>query len=83
VTRYPGSSQNTIKATKSRNLRWVRHVARMEEMKTANNIVVIKPEGKRPLGRPRCKLESSIRIDVREIWPKVMDWVQLVQNRDQ
>jgi hypothetical protein len=45
--------------------------------------LVGKPEGKRPLGRPRRKWEDNIRMDVREIEWKVVDWINRVQDRDQ
>jgi hypothetical protein len=42
-----------------------------------------KPEGKRPLGRPRRRWEDNIRMDLREIGWGGMDWIDLAQNRDQ
>jgi hypothetical protein len=42
-----------------------------------------KPEGKRPLGRPRRRWEDNIRMDLREIGCDGMDWIDLVQDRDQ
>jgi hypothetical protein len=45
-------------------------------------ILVGKPEGKLPLGRPRCRWEVNIRLDLREIGWEVVDWIQLAQNRD-
>jgi hypothetical protein len=44
---------------------------------------VRKPEGKRPLGRPRCKWVGNIKMDLREIEWDVMDWIDLDQDRDQ
>jgi hypothetical protein len=41
-----------------------------------------KPEGKRPLGRPRCRWEDNIKMDVREIGWGGMDWINLAQDRD-
>jgi hypothetical protein len=52
---------------KSRKMRWAGHVARMGENRNAYRILVGKPEGKRPLGRPRRRLEDNIRMDLREI----------------
>ena len=52
---------------KSRRLRWVGHVARMEEGRSAFNILTGKPTGKRPLGRPRRKWEDNIRMDLKEM----------------
>jgi hypothetical protein len=60
------SSPNTIRMIKSRRMRWVGHVARMGEKRNAYMILVGKPEGKRPLGRPRRRWVDSIKIDLRE-----------------
>jgi hypothetical protein len=49
----------------------------------AYRILVGKPEGKRPLGRPRRSLADNIEIELREIGWDVMDWIDLAQNRDQ
>jgi hypothetical protein len=62
---------------------WVGHVACMDEMRNAHNILVGKPEGKRPLGRIRRKREDNIKMDLRHIWCKCVDWMQLAQDRDQ
>jgi len=43
---------------------------------------VEKPEGKRPLGRPRCRWENNIMIDIQEVGFGVMDWIELAQDRD-
>jgi hypothetical protein len=42
-----------------------------------------KPEGKRPLGRPRCRWENNIEMDLREVGRNGMDWIHLAQDRDQ
>ena len=49
------SSPNIIRSLKSRRLSWAGHVARMEQSRNAYRVLVGKPEGKRPLGRPRCR----------------------------
>jgi hypothetical protein len=46
-------------------------------------ILVEKPEGKRPLGRPRRRWVDNIKMDLREIGWKYMDWIDLAQDRDQ
>jgi hypothetical protein len=59
------------------------HVARMGEKRNACRILVRKPEGKRPLGRPRRKLMDNIKMDLREIGLDGMAWIDLAQGRDQ
>jgi hypothetical protein len=54
----------------------------MEEMRNVYNILVAKPEGKRPLGRPRRRCDD-IRMDLREIGWEDVDWIHLVEDRDQ
>ena len=49
---------------KSRRLRWAGHVARMEEGRSTFKILTGKPAGNRPLGRPRCRWEDNIRMDL-------------------
>jgi hypothetical protein len=68
---------------KSRNMRWTRHVARIGEKRNAYRILVGKPEGKRPLGRPRGRGVNNIKINLREIGWDVMGWIDLAQDRDQ
>jgi len=53
-------SLNIISVTKSRRMRWAGHVAHMGEIRNAYNILVGKPEGKRPLGRPRHRWKDNI-----------------------
>ena len=49
------SSHNIVRVIKSRRLRWAGHVARMDEGRVVHKVLVGKPEGKRPLGRPRLR----------------------------
>jgi hypothetical protein len=67
---------------KSRRVRWAGHVARMGEKRNAYRILVGKPEGQRPLGRPRRRFEDNIKIDLREIGWDGVEWIYLVQDRD-
>ena len=60
-------SSNIVRVIKSRKLRWARHVARMEEGRSAFKIVTGKPTGKRLLGKPRRRWEGNIRMDLKEI----------------
>jgi hypothetical protein len=70
---------------KSRRMRWAGHEARMGETRNAYRILVGKPEGKRPVGRPkpRCRCVDNIKLDLREIEWDGMDWIELAQDRDQ
>jgi hypothetical protein len=63
---------------KSRIMSWAAHVARMGEMRNAYRIFVGKPKGKRPRGRHGRRWENNIRIGLREIGWKGVDWIHLV-----
>ena len=56
-----------VRVIKSRRLRWGGHVARMEESRSSFKILIDKPTGKRPLGRPRRRWEDNIKMDLEEI----------------
>jgi hypothetical protein len=60
------SSPDIIRQVKSRRMRWAGHVARVEEERKLYTVLVGKPEGKRPLGIPRCRWEDGIRMDLRK-----------------
>ena len=47
-----------------------------------HSVLVGKPEGKRPLGRPRRRWDDNIKMDVQEVRCRVMDWIELAQDRD-
>jgi len=55
-----------VRVVKSRRMRWAGHVARMEEDRVVHSVLVGKPEGKRPLGRPRRRWEDNIKMDLQE-----------------
>jgi hypothetical protein len=76
------SSLNTIRMIKSRRIRWPGHVAQIWEKRNAYRIFVGKPEGKRPLGRPRCRWVDNIKMDLRETGLRGVDWIDLAQDRD-
>ncbi|KAJ4429432.1 hypothetical protein ANN_21601 [Periplaneta americana] len=63
-------------------LRWAGHVALMGESRNAFRVLVGRPEGKRPLGRPRCRWEDNIKMDLREVGYDDRDWINLAQDRD-
>jgi hypothetical protein len=58
------------------------YVARMGEVRGAYNILVGRPDGRRPLGRPRRRWEDNIKMDLREIVFGDVDWIRLAQDRD-
>ena len=60
-------SPNIVRVIKSRRLRWIGHVARMEENRSVLKILTGKPAGNRSLGRPRRRSEDNIRMDIEEI----------------
>jgi hypothetical protein len=78
------SSPSIIRIIKSRRMRWAVHVARMGEKRNAYRMLVGKPEGKRPLGRPRRRWVDNIKIDLRDRmgWCG-LDWIDMAQDRDQ
>jgi len=75
-------SPNIVRVIKSRRMRWAVHVARMGEERGAYRILVGKPEGKRPLGRPRHRWADNIRMNLQEVGCGYMDWIGLPQDRD-
>jgi hypothetical protein len=71
------SSPSIIRIIKLRRMRWVGHVARMGDKRNAYRLLVGKPEGKRPLGRPRRRWVDNIRIDLGEVGWVGVDWIGL------
>jgi len=63
-------------------MRWAGYVARMGEEMGVYRVLVVKPEGRRPLGRPRRRWVDNIRIDLQEMVCGYMDWIGLAQDRD-
>jgi hypothetical protein len=68
---------------KSRRMRWAGHVERMGERRGVYRVLVGKPEGKRPLGRPRRRWEDNIKPDFRETGIDGANWIRLAQGRVQ
>jgi hypothetical protein len=76
------SSSNFVRVIKSRRMRWAGHVARMGEEREVYRVLVGKPEGKIPLGRPRHRWVDNIRMDLQEVGCGYVDWIGLAQDRD-
>jgi hypothetical protein len=76
-------SPNIIRVIKSRRMTLAGHVARMGEIINACSILVGKPEGKRPPGRPRHRWQNNFRMDLREMGWEIVDWIHLAEERDQ
>jgi len=76
------SSPNIVRVIKSRRMRWAGHVARMGEERGVYRVLVRKPEGKRPLGRPSRRCVDIIRTDLQKVGCVYMDWIGLAQDRD-
>jgi len=79
---YLYSSPNTVRVIKSRRMRWVGNVARMGEVRGVYRVLVGKPEGKRPLGKPRRRWVDNIRMDLQEVGCGYMDCIGLAQDID-
>ena len=67
------SSPNIVRVMKLRRMRWAEHVGRIEEERGAYRVLVGKPEGKKPLGRPRHRWVDNIRMDLQEVGCGYMD----------
>jgi hypothetical protein len=76
------SSPNIVSVINSRRMRWTGHKASMRERSGVYRVLVGKPEGNRPLGRPRHRWEDNIRMDTQEVGCEGMDWMKLAQVRD-
>jgi hypothetical protein len=63
-------------------MRWAGHVAPRGEEREVHRVLVGKPEGKRPLGRPKRIWEDNIKMDVEEVGGGRGDWMELAQDRD-
>ena len=76
------SLPNIVRVVKSIRMRWAVHVARMGEGRRVHRVPVEKPEGKRPMGRPRRRWEDNIKMDLQEVGGVCGDWMELAQDRD-
>jgi hypothetical protein len=82
VYKLINSLPSIVRVVKSRRMRWAGHVARMGEKGGVHRVLVGKPEGKRPLGRPRRRWEDNIKMDVEEVGGGRGDWMELAEDRD-
>ena len=76
------SLPNIVRVIKSRRMRWAGHVARMGEERGVYRVLLGKPEGRRPVGRPRRRWVDNITMDLHEVGCGYMDWIRLAQDRD-
>jgi hypothetical protein len=76
------SLPSIIRVIKSRRIKWAGHAAQMGEKRNACRLFVGKPEGKKPLGRPRCRCVDNIRMELGEVGWGDVDWVGLAQDRN-
>jgi len=71
-----------VRVVKSRQMRWAGHVARMGAGRGVHRVMVGKPEGKSPLGRPRCRWGDNIKMDLQKVGGGCGDWMELAQDRE-
>ena len=76
------SSPNIVRVIKSRRMRLEGNVVSMWERRVTYRMLVGKPEGKRPLGRPRLRWEDNVRMNRQEVECGIMDWIELAEDRD-
>ena len=79
---YLYSLPHIVWVVKSRRMRWAGHVTYMGEGRGVHKVLVGKPEGKRPLARPRRRWEDNIKMDLQEVGGGCGDWMELAQDRD-
>jgi len=75
-------SPNIVRVIKSRRMKWAGHVACLEERGGVYRLLVGKPEGKKPLGRPRRRWEDNIKMNLQKVGCKDMDWIELAQDME-
>ena len=74
------SASSIVRVIKLRRMRWAGHVARMGKGRRVHRVLVGKPEGKRPVGRPRHRREDNIKMDLQEVGCGGMDWIDVAQD---
>jgi hypothetical protein len=76
------SSPSIIRIIKARRMRWAGLATRMGERRNTYRLLVEKPEGRRPLGRPRRRWLDNIRMDLVEVGWGDVNWIGLAEDRD-
>jgi hypothetical protein len=76
------SLPNIVQVIKSRRMRWAGHIARMGERRGVYRVLAGNPEGKRPLGRPRCRWADDSKMYVQEVGCVGMDWIEVAQDSE-
>jgi hypothetical protein len=76
------STPDIIRQIKLRRMRWAGHVAHMGEGRNVYRVLVGKPEGKKPLGRPMRRWEDGIKMDLRETGCGGVEWIHLAQDKN-
>jgi hypothetical protein len=76
------SLPNIVRVVKSRRMRWAGHVAPMGKDRGMHRVLVGKPEGNWPLGRPRRRWKNNIKMDLKEVEDGRGDWMELARDRD-
>jgi hypothetical protein len=76
------TSSNIISINKSMRMRLAGHVTRMKDVRNGNIILVVEPQGKTPLGKPRRRYKDNIKMVLREIGSEGVDWIHLAEDRD-
>ena len=79
---YLYRSPSIVRMINSGRMGWVGHVALMGAKRGLYRVLVGKPEGKRPLGRPRHRWEDNTTMNFQEVGYGGMDWIELAQDRD-
>jgi len=72
---------NIVRAVKLRRMKWAGHVMCMQERRGVHRVLVGKPEGKRPLGRPSRRWENNIKMGLREVGGGCVDWMELAKDK--